>query len=195
MTQTKSAKTKTCSVCGQVKALDEFWIGRRKCKACYSEVTHQWLAANREEVNRRKRLLYESIREQEKERKHLWYVANREKIAEHHRRYEADNRDKVNERSRKYWANHKEQRREIMRRYEAANRESRNEHSRQYQKERYQKLKEEKATTMQQFPSRRFAFADLRSSRRVLRRSKSGRLPPWFASGRRNTKIRSNPVK
>lgn len=184
MTQTKSAKAKTCSVCGQVKALDEFWIGRRQCHACYAELTHQRREANSEEVNRRKRLQYESIREQEKERKHLWYVANREKIAEHQRRYVTDNREKVNERARTYFANHKEQRKEILRRYEAANRDKLNERKRQYQRARYQKLKEEKAAIRPQIPRWRISVVAPGSPRRVCRRFQSGRRPPWAATGR-----------
>jgi hypothetical protein len=160
MAQTKSVNTKICSICCTVKDLGEFRNGRRQCKDCLAKRDqlrymenceeikkrkHEWVEANREEVNRRQRLKYESIRDQEKERKHLWYMANRERVAEHDRRYVSENREKVNERLRIYWENHKEQRRELRRRYEAANREQRNEHSRQYQKARYQKLKEEKA--------------------------------------------------
>ena len=78
-------KTKKCSKCKEVKAVDEFQKNksskdglRSQCKVCTSE---------------RSRKYYEENREAEREKNRKYHEENREAERERHRKYEKENRE------------------------------------------------------------------------------------------------------
>jgi len=80
-------ETKTCTKCGEEKALDCFSKNQSWCKACSFEYTRKYYKANPEKCNERQR----------KYRK-----ANPEKFNERQRKHRKANPEKCRERNRKH---------------------------------------------------------------------------------------------
>ena len=87
---------KTCSKCGESKALTEYYGDKAKrdgrsshCKSCVKARRAAYCAANREAVADRNRAYREANREAVAERARAWYASNREAIAEQQRAYRA----------------------------------------------------------------------------------------------------------
>lgn len=86
---------KTCTKCGEVKAITEFSKHAQnrdklhtRCKACASVANVAWRAANREKIKAYKAAHRADNREQIKAYKAAWIAANPD--------YRADNREKIN---------------------------------------------------------------------------------------------------
>lgn len=119
-----SIDEKTCTKCGETKALDEFGkkAGRRDglsshCKVCERQRQREYRVANREQVLERKR-------------EH--YLANREAIAEKNRRYHQENRESVLKQRRRHYQENREALVEVRREYREAKHEVVAESKRQY---------------------------------------------------------------
>jgi 5-methylcytosine-specific restriction endonuclease McrA len=65
---------KTCSKCGELKLVSEFYTGKGQCKACISDWKRAYYQANRDQ----KRAYYQANRDQ----KRAYYQENRDRIGE-----------------------------------------------------------------------------------------------------------------
>lgn len=90
--------SKTCTKCGETKALSEF--GKHKgskdglrpsCKPCHRKANAVYYESNRENVLESKREYYESNREKIREKKRKYREENRDKILDSNRKYRANN--------------------------------------------------------------------------------------------------------
>ena len=81
-------KTKTCTKCGEVKALDAFWKNKNRkdgidgrCKQCNRDAANKYRAENIELVREKDRARVAAMTSQSKREKHKkWRDANREKV-------------------------------------------------------------------------------------------------------------------
>lgn len=72
---------KTCSKCGQIKALEEFHYRQAQCKPCRKVVRAASYPAHREEIAASNRAWYLANREEKAAYARAWYLATREEIA------------------------------------------------------------------------------------------------------------------
>jgi recombinational DNA repair protein (RecF pathway) len=75
-----SAKRKTCSRCGVVKAAAEFKVRSRRCAQCRKEIYAQWVKDNPEKVAARKKRYREANLAKVVERERSYKAANPEKV-------------------------------------------------------------------------------------------------------------------
>lgn len=113
---------KTCSKCGEVKAVDQFRTGKNQCRVCTNARSKQWSRNNREKQAR--------YREE-----------NREKINKQQAEYRRENRDKVNAASAAYRAKNIKELRRKDRERSVRDREKRNEQLKKWRKENPDKVK------------------------------------------------------
>lgn len=91
---------KTCTRCGQTKALEEFNRNRQEkngrhayCKACQREYNARYRAENRERQREYAARWRAENRERERERVARWHAENRERRREYAARWRAENKD------------------------------------------------------------------------------------------------------
>lgn len=107
--------TKSCTKCGETKALDEFHRdGRRRdgrrpyCGGCAREAARKYSAAHAVERREWHRAYRAANAEQIRERKRARYAENRERVRGQKRAWYAANADRERERQRAYHAAHPE---------------------------------------------------------------------------------------
>ena len=98
-----SKSVKTCTTCGRVLPLSDFYEDRRNRDGLYSECK-QCVKARRKADRPRTRQTVaawrEANRERERARVTAWQQANRERTRERQRRYREANRERIRERDR-----------------------------------------------------------------------------------------------
>ena len=128
---------KRCSRCGEVKALGEFYLDKRRrdgrradCKVCRSEYRRRYRLANRDVLNEKSRRYHEANRKQIAERRRCYREANPEKEKERNRRYNEANLERIAEFRLQWREVNKEKILEQSRRWNDANSEKVNGYSR-----------------------------------------------------------------
>ncbi len=86
-------ETKTCSKCGETKALELFRQGRNQCKLCIAKIQKAYNEKNKESIAEYMKEYYA------KNSAHLkaYKAKNRERIAEYMKGYYAQNRERMKE--------------------------------------------------------------------------------------------------
>jgi len=106
---------KTCTKCGQTKALEKFNRNRRakdgrqsRCKACQREYNARYRAENREQERERVARWHAENRDRKREYAARWREKNRERQREYFARYRAENRERYREYSARWRAENKD---------------------------------------------------------------------------------------
>jgi hypothetical protein len=98
-----SAKRKTCSACGKVKAAGAFRHGRNQCIPCRKVVYARWIKANPEEVAARKRRYRETHPKLAAAKVRAFKESNPEKVQAYHRKYNETHREQIKERKHEWY--------------------------------------------------------------------------------------------
>lgn len=132
---------KTCSKCGEAKALTDFYRKARakdglqpSCKDCHNvtcrkyvvanpdkrrETTRKWRETNKDQIAESGRSYREANAEKEKERHRRYALENPQKELEKQRRWAKANREKARERSRRWRENNPQKFRDMKQRRRA----------------------------------------------------------------------------
>lgn len=115
------SKTKICSVCGEEKTLDQYYLRKRDevknpgktyyrsaCKSCSTAMSHNYREKNRQAVKKRQLETYNANKQKYQKKAREWYDAHKdqilssEKTKKRKRVWHNNNRDRVRESIRKY---------------------------------------------------------------------------------------------
>jgi len=121
---------KTCTKCGEVKPLDEFWKDKRAkngvlgaCKKCRYEILKKYRSENKEKMNEWQKKYNSENQEKVKEINKKYYYKNKEKVKERQRKNRSENPEKVKKIKKKYYYKNKEKINELLRKNRSENQE------------------------------------------------------------------------
>ncbi len=83
-------ETKTCSKCGETKAVELFRQGRNQCKLCIAKIQKDYNEKNKESIAEYMKEYYAKNHDQLKE----YRTKNRERIADYMKEYYAQNKER-----------------------------------------------------------------------------------------------------
>lgn len=99
---------KTCSTCGETKAIELFRPNRNQCRVCWNETKKRWKQKNKYKVKKSNRKYVENNYERVLESNRKSKQKHKEKIRLARQKYREKNREKLKEQNRKYYTKNKE---------------------------------------------------------------------------------------
>ena len=94
-----TVKTKTCSGCGLVRPIEDFYIGSRKCPICLGAYRKEYRDKNLDTLNEYRRGYYQIHKEELIDYAHRYYQDNNQGILDQKKMYAAKNSDKIKAKS------------------------------------------------------------------------------------------------